>query len=105
MICTNIPAESVKENSPISFELDSTQDSNGGGAVVITRVNGNLIAFSAKCPHAGGDFREGEIHRGRAFCPVHQWKFDLVSGRCVGDENYRLKKYRVVVTNGIIHLN
>ena len=96
MIHTEIRAEDVEENAPVSFELKE------GGGVVITRVEGDLIAFSAKCPHAGGDFREGEIHRGRAFCPVHQWKFDLKSGRCIGDENYRIKKYGVNIVDGLI---
>ncbi|MFK7804997.1 MAG: Rieske (2Fe-2S) protein [Anaerolineae bacterium] len=102
MICTQIPAENINENSPVSFEFDET---HGGGAVVITRVDGKLIAFSAKCPHAGGDFREGEIYRGRAYCPVHKWKFDLVSGRCVGDENYRLKKYLITIKDNLVWLS
>lgn len=99
MIKTEICESDIHENTPVSIELDS------GGAVVITRVDGALIAFSAKCPHAGGDFREGEIHRGRAYCPIHQWKFDLKTGRCVGDENYRIKKYRVEIVNGFISLD
>ncbi len=99
MIKTDFTPDSIAENKPVSLELPS------GDGVVITRVNGDLIAFSAKCPHAGGDFREGEIHRGRAYCPVHQWKFDLVSGRCVGDENYRIKKYRIQIVDGVIQLD
>lgn len=99
MFRTEIAPESIQENEPVSLELPD------GSGVVITRVDGNLIAFSAKCPHAAGDFREGEIHRGRAYCPVHQWKFDLVSGRCVGDENYRLKKYTIVVKEDCIWLS
>ncbi|MFT5194041.1 MAG: nitrite reductase/ring-hydroxylating ferredoxin subunit [Cellvibrionaceae bacterium] len=101
MICTHILADSVKENSPIFFEFIEPE---ANGAVVVTKVDGKLIAFSAKCPHAGGDFREGEIHRGHAYCPVHQWKFNLVSGRCVGDENYRIKKYPISVVEGLIYL-
>ena len=101
MINTQISAESIIEGSFESFEFGEAQ---GGGAAVITKVGGQIFAFSAKCPHAGGDFREGELHRGRVFCPVHQWKFDLKSGRCIGDENYRLKKYEVSMINGLIHL-
>ena len=85
----------------MSFELP---DSHGGGAVLITKIDGELFAFSAKCPHAAGDFRDGELHRGRVFCPVHQWKFDIKSGRCIGDENYRIKKYPLSTIDGRIHL-
>lgn len=102
MINTGISADSVKENSPISFEFAEAQ---GGGAVMITKVDGVLIAFSAKCPHAGGDFREGELHRGRVFCPIHQWKFDLKTGRCIGDENYRIKKYTIHIIDDTICLS
>ncbi len=99
MVQTEFNPESIDENGSVSLELPS------GGGAIITRVNGDLIAFSAKCPHAAGDFREGEIHRGRAYCPVHQWKFDLVTGRCMGDENYRIKKYPIQIVNGFIVLD
>ena len=95
---TEIRADQVTENAPSSAELPD------GSGVVLARIDGELIAFSAKCPHAAGDFREGEIHRGRAFCPVHQWKFDIKTGRCVGDENYRLKKFVIQVINGFVWL-
>ena len=95
---TGIQSDQIEENEIQSVELTN------GSAVILTRVDGKLIAFSATCPHASGDFREGEIHRGHVYCPVHQWKFDIKSGRCVGDENYRIKKYPVRVAENEVVL-
>ncbi|MEM8860040.1 MAG: Rieske (2Fe-2S) protein, partial [Chloroflexota bacterium] len=99
MICTSIEADRLKDGDYQSFEF---KNESGAQAVIVSNVDGKLIAFSAVCPHASGDFREGEIYRGRAYCPVHNWKFDIKSGRCMGDENYRLKKYAVKILDGQI---
>ena len=102
MVCTSIEADRLNDGEHQSFEFESE---SGMQAVIISNVDGKLIAFSAVCPHASGDFREGEIYRGRAYCPVHSWKFDIASGKCLGDENYRLKKFRVELIDGVIWLD
>ena len=99
MFNTQLLVDGLVENRPVALELPD------GSAAVLTLSEAALYAFSAVCPHASGDFREGEIHRGRVYCPVHHWKFDLKSGRCVGDENYRIKKYAVVVQDGQVFLD
>ena len=70
--------------------------------VIITRLDGEFHAFSADCPHAAGDLRQGEIYRGRIDCPEHDYRFDVRSGRTLWppDEVCRLRKYEIVERDG-----
>ena len=102
MICTRIDANSLAEGDYRSFEH---RNGDINQPVIVTKIEDKVVAFSAVCPHASGDFREGEIYRGRAYCPVHNWKFDIVSGKCLGDESYRLKKFRTEERDGIIYID
>jgi nitrite reductase (NADH) large subunit len=37
-------------------------------------------AIAARCPHAGGPLADGIVAGGIVTCPLHAWKFDLVTG-------------------------
>lgn len=77
-----------------------------GEKVIVTRLQGRLIAFSAICPHAAADLTQGELHRGRVICPDHEYKFDISSGRTLypPDELYCLKRYPVKEEDGKIKI-
>jgi nitrite reductase/ring-hydroxylating ferredoxin subunit len=53
----------------------------GGRPVVIARVAGELLAYSALCPHALGPLDERPLVDGRVECPWHGKAFDVRSGR------------------------
>lgn len=46
-----------------------------GRPVILTRLGGKLIAFSAICPHALGDLSRSPIDNGQTDCPQHGWRF------------------------------
>lgn len=73
-----------------------------GRRVILTRFEGQLIAFDAACPHAAADLSKGTIHRRKICCHEHDYCFDLVSGRIVWpeDEIYRLRRHEVKETDG-----
>ena len=55
-----------------------------------------LKAFTAKCPHAGGEMAQGKLDRkGNIICPVHGYGFNLNNGRDTNFEGYFLKIYPV----------
>jgi len=70
-----------------------------GESLLLTRHNGEVLAFSSSCPHAAGNLADGHIYRGRIDCPEHAYRFDIRSGRTLWppDEAYRLKLYPVKV--------
>lgn len=67
-----------------------------GKQVVLCRVKGRLHALDARCPHAGGRLAEGPLVEGTlALCPLHNFHFDVSSGRAVRGACPPAKTYRV----------
>lgn len=57
----------------------------GGKQVVLCRVDGELFALDALCPHEGGRIADGPLMEGRhALCPLHNYRFDPRTGKAVG---------------------
>ena len=79
----------------------------GERRIILTRLDGQIHAFSSECPHASGDMSNSLISRkGRIDCPDHGYVFDIRSGRITWpeDENYCLRKYLVKEINGIVYV-
>jgi NADPH-dependent 2,4-dienoyl-CoA reductase/sulfur reductase-like enzyme/nitrite reductase/ring-hydroxylating ferredoxin subunit len=51
-----------------------------GGAVLLARIDGAILAVDATCTHYGGPLAEGVIEDGRVHCPWHHACFDLRTG-------------------------
>lgn len=91
-----------------------------GRAIGVFNVHGTLVAVQDVCPHelapvcrgrVGGTTlpsppgewrwgREGEI----LACPWHGWEFDLLTGECLVDDHKRLRRYPVVVEDGVVYV-
>lgn len=72
----------------------------GRRQLVVARLNSQLYAFDALCPHAQGPMERSEIEGAIVTCPLHAWRFDLDS---CGKElhGYRgLTTYAVRVEDG-----
>jgi len=68
-----------------------------GIRVILSKVDGEVFALDARCPHAGGQIQTGPLHEGRyAVCPLHAYKFDPRSGKAVGVACASARRYRVV---------
>jgi nitrite reductase/ring-hydroxylating ferredoxin subunit len=66
--------------------------------VVVTLVDGAVVAMPGVCPHddvALGDY--GVIDGTTVTCRVHGYGFDLATGRCEHDPRLYLRRYRVTV--------
>jgi nitrite reductase [NAD(P)H] small subunit len=55
----------------------------GGRRVATFRLPDGLAAVDAACPHSGGPLSDGIVADHCVTCPLHGWRFDLVSGRAV----------------------
>lgn len=85
-----ISSESVKPGRITLIEI-------GDQRVILTRVEGELYAFNATCPHALGNLGGGFIHNGEIECPVHGWRFNIRTGLAAWPEEEALKLTRHVV--------
>lgn len=95
--CLAVPASAVHPNQLTPIYLR-------GVSLLFTRYQGKWIAFCRHCPHASGDFYEGDLIRHKIICPIHNYSFDLLTGAILhpSDENYRLKRYEVQERNGML---
>jgi nitrite reductase/ring-hydroxylating ferredoxin subunit len=91
------PAADLAEDQLLALKI-------AGDSVLVTRLDGQLFAFSAVCPHAAADLGKGAFYRGRIDCPDHGYRFDVRTGRVLWppDEVCRLKRYQVLEDDGWI---
>jgi nitrite reductase (NADH) small subunit len=71
----------------------------GRSLAVFRQRDGRVFATDNRCPHRGGPLADGIVGGGIVICPLHAWKFDLHTGRCV-DADVTLQTYPVRVVNG-----
>lgn len=57
-----------------------TIEVNGKQLCIINNEN-EIIATQSFCPHAGGHFSGGWCKNGQIICPIHQYGYDLKTGR------------------------
>jgi ferredoxin-nitrite reductase len=60
-------------------------------------TDGRIFAVDAVCPHAGGPLEEGPMRNCEVMCPLHDYKFDLITGRCSTDPGLALTTYPVFI--------
>lgn len=66
----------------------------GTKEICLTRWEGDLYAFSARCPHAGGCLSNGYVDgRGNVVCPVHGYRYRVKGGYNSSSEGFRLVTY------------
>lgn len=66
-------ASQVVEGQVLEVQID-------GKPVLLTRVDGQPKAVSARCPHLGLPLTRGKIEGGAIRCPFHGSRFDLATG-------------------------
>ncbi len=72
----------------------------GGRDVAIFRTRaGKLFATQAACPHKQGPLGDGMIGGDLLVCPLHAFKFELATGRPVGNDCAALKTYPLEVND------
>ena len=64
----------------------------------------DVFAASNSCPHKGGPLSEGIVHDRNVTCPLHNWVFDLETGKAQG-EDARIDVYPVRVEEDRILLD
>ena len=53
--------------------------------VLLANVDGAFYALDNKCPHMGGSLSGGDLEGGTLTCPRHGAKFDVRTGKSVGN--------------------
>jgi nitrite reductase (NADH) small subunit len=59
--------------------------------------DGRVFGAQARCPHRAGHLADGVIGGGLVVCPLHTFRFELATGKPVGNDCHALKTYRVTI--------
>jgi nitrite reductase/ring-hydroxylating ferredoxin subunit len=70
--------------------------------VIVTRIDGALIAVPGVCPHEDVALADGELRGHEIVCPGHGYAFDLETGRCTHDPGLALRRYPITVIDGAL---
>ncbi|MCP4443823.1 MAG: Rieske 2Fe-2S domain-containing protein [Myxococcales bacterium] len=73
--------------------------------ILVTRVDGELIAGTSMCPHEDVSLVRGCIRNGAIVCKAHGYTFDLQTGACSHDPKLRWHVYKITVTSGQVFVD
>ena len=78
----------------------------GGRKLLVTRVDGQLQAFSHVCPHAAADLSKGRLRGSEIKCPEHGYTFDVRTGRATWPpgEGCHLTRFAVRKEEGTVRI-
>ena len=83
------PASQVPLGEGKTFEIGELKI-----AVFRTR-DGRLFSTQAFCPHRGALLADGIVGGGTVICPFHAYRFDLETGKPVGNDCEALQSFQV----------
>jgi NAD(P)H-dependent nitrite reductase small subunit len=69
---------------------------------VFALPDGGYVVIDNACPHAHGNLAGGTVEGTVVECPWHQWRFDLVTGRCTHNAEVCVRTYPTRVRDGVI---
>lgn len=71
--------------------------------IALFRVEGEVFAINAICPHAGAFLDMGFLEDHTIICPLHGWDFDVRTGV---SPNYGIKTrcFQIEVKDGVVYL-
>lgn len=73
--------------------------------VLVTVVDGEVVAVPGVCPHEDVPLAKGTLERGELTCPGHGYSFDLRDGVCTHDPSLVLRKYKVTIEHGDVFVD
>jgi nitrite reductase (NADH) small subunit len=71
------------------------------GCIAVFRTSEDEVyAVENTCPHKGGPLNEGIVHGHSVTCPLHNWVFDLRTGKALGADSGEIATYGIRVEDG-----
>ena len=79
----------------------------GGQMVGLFNIDGEFLAVSNECPHAGASLAHGKIDRDVVSCRIHHWRFCLRSGRYLDEDkpDFNARAFSTRVLNGDVQVS
>lgn len=75
-----------------------------GKIAVFRTMDDQIYALENRCAHRGGPLVEGMVHGASVTCPLHNWVYDLETGKALGADVGEVRTFPVRVEDGRIFL-
>ncbi|MDR3475141.1 MAG: nitrite reductase small subunit NirD [Devosia sp.] len=75
-----------------------------GVIAVFRTMEDKVFAIENRCAHKGGPLSEGIIHGASVTCPLHNWVFDLATGKAQGADEGEVRTFAVDVIDDRIFM-
>lgn len=75
-----------------------------GKIAVFRTQEDQIFAIENRCPHKNGPLSEGIVHGASVTCPLHNWVFDLTTGKALGADEGQVRTYAIDVVDGRIFI-
>jgi len=81
----------------IDGEMRAFQVTGVTWPVIVTRIDGELMACPGVCPHEDVALWTGDLTGCVITCPGHAYEFDLRTGACAHDRGLVLRRYPITL--------
>jgi len=75
-----------------------------GKIAVFRTMEDQIFAIENRCAHKAGPLSEGIVHGASVTCPLHNWVFDLATGKAQGADDGQVATYEVEIIDGRIFM-
>ena len=75
-----------------------------GRRIALFRAESGWYALDAVCPHKGGPLADGILAERSVTCPLHERRFDLLTGEALGGGCPAVQAHRVEVRDGQVFI-
>lgn len=73
-----------------------------GLKIAIFRTSDDRVyAVENRCAHKGGPLSEGIVHDCAVTCPLHNWVYDLATGKARGSDEGHIRTFPVEIHDGV----
>ena len=94
--------DSISDAFDVLNEHEPRLVKSGNKNICIVRLNNKLIAFLNECPHQGESLHRGVVnYLGEIVCPLHAYRFNLMTGASDNNRCRDLTLIRVTVTDAV----
>jgi nitrite reductase [NAD(P)H] small subunit len=75
-----------------------------GKIAVFRTQDDQVFALENRCAHRGGPLGEGIVHGNAVTCPLHNWVYDLATGKAQGADEGQVRTFAIELVDGRIFL-
>jgi NAD(P)H-dependent nitrite reductase small subunit len=75
-----------------------------GCDIALFKLGAEVFAIDNTCPHRGGPLSAGYTEGDFVYCPLHGWKFDIKTGKCLENLDKPVRSYAVRLLEGQVQI-